>query len=143
VDANVQNLDDLVEEFTQGVKQSTEVFGNVRTVTGQAVKVGQVVSQSSQQIGGAARSTTELMADIAQLATQTAQLTQQANQQTERMESLSQQLLDNIQFFRLPGSVSVGALPAQVDLSVSDPGYIDVDSRESAEVSTHFPALPG
>lgn len=132
VDANVQNLDGLVEDFTQGVEQSNQVFQNVRTVTGEAVAAGEGVAQSSQKIVSAAQSTTQVMREIADLANRTAQLTQQANQQTQQIEGFSEQLLENIRFFRLPESL-IKALAEQVKQSEAGT-TLDVNSREISKV---------
>ena len=130
VDANVQNLGGLVEEFTYGVEQSSQVFSNVRTVTGEAVQAGEVVAQSSQQIVSAAQSTAQVMREITNLATETVQLTQRTRKQSERMENLSKELLQNVQFFCLPEAiVQQFAVPSErIDLSQAEETTIKIKS---------------
>lgn len=104
IDADVQGLGQLVRGFTQGVNQSDRVFSNVQAMTGEAVAAGESVVQISQSIVSAAQSTASVMRDIAQLAAKTADLTQISRQQSDRIDSLSTQLLHNVQFFQLPAS---------------------------------------
>lgn len=136
VDANVQNLGGLVEEFTSGVKQSSQVFSNVGTVTGEAVQAGEVVAQSSQQIVSAAQSTAYVMREIADLATKTVQLTQRTRKQSERMENLSKELLQNIQFFQLPqATIQQFVVPSpRVDLSQAEENTLEMKSPEASAV---------
>ena len=132
VDANVQNLGGLVEEFTYGVEQSSQVFSNVRTVTGEAVQAGEVVAQSSQQIVSATQSTAQVMREITNLATETVQLTQRTRKQSERMENLSKELLQNVQFFCLPEAiVQQFAVPSErIDLSQAEETTIKIKSLQ-------------
>ena len=102
VDANVQRVGSLVEGFTQGVEQSNRVFEDVQTVTVEAVNAEVMVAQASQEIVNAVQSATEVARTITDIATQTANLTQDNRTQSERMETLSQQLLQTMVFFQLP-----------------------------------------
>jgi methyl-accepting chemotaxis protein PixJ len=102
VDAEVQGLGRLVNDFTKGVEQSSQVFSNVQTITGDVVQAGAAVTKSNQEIIAAAQATAQAMRDIAVLANRTAKLTQVSRVQSEQMGSLSNQLLKNVQFFRLP-----------------------------------------
>lgn len=114
IDIDIQGLSGLIGEFTQGVEQSSHVFNNVRTVTGEVVQAGVAVAQSNLEIVSVAQSTATTMRGIADLAAQTAQLTQNTRLQSEQMETLSAQLLQRVQFFRLPTEIiqsSVEATP--------------------------------
>jgi twitching motility protein PilJ len=102
VDADVQRLGGLVEEFTQGVGQSRQVFSDVQTVTVAAVEAETAVTQVSQNIVGAVQEAAAVVRTITDIATQTAGLTQANRLQSEQMEALSYQLLETIQFFQLP-----------------------------------------
>ncbi|MGB6016401.1 MAG: hypothetical protein WBG32_16835, partial [Nodosilinea sp.] len=102
VDADVQRLGGLVEEFTQGVGQSRQVFSDVQTVTVAAVEAETAVTQVSQDIVGAVQEAAAVVRTITDIATQTAGLTQNNRLQSEQMEALSYQLLETIQFFQLP-----------------------------------------
>jgi len=113
IDADVQSLGGLVSGFNKGVEQSSQVFGNVQTVTVEVVQAGQDVTVSSQEIVSAAQATAYAMRDIAALAEQTADLTYRSRLQSEDMDNLSSRLLDTIQFFRLPE----GALAAEAAFS--------------------------
>jgi methyl-accepting chemotaxis protein PixJ len=102
IDTDVQGLSHLVNDFTQGVEQSNEVFTNVKLVTGSVSKAGEVIAQSNQDIVKAIRTTATAMRNIATLAVQTATLTQSAQSQSEQIELLSGQLLQRVLFFQLP-----------------------------------------
>lgn len=128
IDADVQNLGGLVQSFTRGAKQSDRVFQNVQMVTAETIGAGNAVARSSQQIVTAAQSTARAMRDIAALATRTTQLTQTARSQSEYMDNLSKQLLQNIQFFRLPAQAI-----ERVDLSEGNTS--SVTATVAAEVT--------
>lgn len=104
VDANVQRVGSLVEGFTQGVEQSNRVFDDVQTVTVDTVNAEAMVAQASQEIVNAIQSATEVVRTITDIAAQTANLTQDNREQSEQMETLSQQLLETMVFFQLPKS---------------------------------------
>jgi twitching motility protein PilJ len=127
VDAEVQNLGGLVGGFTQGVDKSTEAFSNVQAVTTNVVQAGETVTQSSQEIISTVQSTATTMRDIAQLAQRTAQLTQNARTQSEAMGQLSAQLLQRVEFFRLPAAVvPQSPQPKPVSLAQTEENTIDV-----------------
>jgi twitching motility protein PilJ len=121
VNQDLQGIDRLVGGFTKGVEQSSQAFGSIQAATTEVVKTEETVAQASQQIVQTAQSTATAMQGIAQLADQTAQLTQTARSQSERMGQISQQLLQRIQFFRLPESAT-----RRIDLSQSEEGTVDV-----------------
>ncbi|NJR72571.1 MAG: GAF domain-containing protein [Scytonema sp. CRU_2_7] len=102
IDADVQSLGELVRGFTQGVEQSNQVFNNVQTITDEAVQAGEAVAQFSQNIVDAVQTTAGVMRVIAELAAKTAELTQTSQHQSDRIDALSTQLLQTVQFFRLP-----------------------------------------
>lgn len=104
VDAEVQGLGSLVSGFTKGVEQSNQSFNSVQTVTTNVVRTGEQVAQSSQDIIDRAQSTAFAMKAIVELAQRTADLTLDARQQSESMGQLSDQLLQRVEFFRLPVS---------------------------------------
>ncbi|MDJ0703232.1 MAG: cache domain-containing protein [Leptolyngbyaceae cyanobacterium MO_188.B28] len=102
IDADIQSLGGLVRGFTQGVEQSDIVFNNVQRVTGEALRSGEAVAQSNQEIVNAAQSTAQVVRDIAAIATKTAELTHRSRMKSEQIDALSKQLLQSIQFFQLP-----------------------------------------
>jgi methyl-accepting chemotaxis protein PixJ len=102
VNIDVQQLGSLVNGFTQGVKHTQEVFLQVQSVTEQAVQSGKIVALTSQKIIGAADLTVIDIESITTLAQQTLHQSQSAQQLTDQLNILSNDLLDNIQIFRLP-----------------------------------------
>ncbi len=102
IDAEVQNLSGLVSGFTTGVESSQSAFNSIQMATEEVVQIGQTITESSSEIAEAAGSTASYMSEIAQLADRTADLTRSARQQAEAMGDQAQQLLQGIQFFRLP-----------------------------------------
>jgi methyl-accepting chemotaxis protein PixJ len=118
---NLQDIDVLVNNFTQEVNKSTQAFSSIQSSTESAIATGEAVSQSSQAIVQTAQTTALEMGDIARLADQTAQLTQTARSQSEQMGQISKELLQRIQFFRLPEEASERA-----DLSQSQTSTVEV-----------------
>jgi twitching motility protein PilJ len=118
---DIQGIGGLVSGFTMGVKQSRQAFGGIESATTEVVKTGQAVAQSSQEIATTAQSTAKAMGDIARLAEQTAQLTQTAQTQSASMGQISEQLLQRIEFFRLPAEAMQRA-----DLSQAQESTVDV-----------------
>lgn len=104
IDTNVQNLGGLVREFTQGVEQSSNALEDVRQTTEEAVKAGDKVAISSREIIDSAKSTTNVMGDIAELAEKTRTLTHKNLKRSQQMATLSGELLKTINFFQLPQS---------------------------------------
>ena len=102
IDTNVQNLGGLVREFTQGVEQSSTALENVQQTTEEAVKAGELVAISSREIIDSAKTTTNVMGDIAELAEKTRTLTQKNLKRSQQMALLSGELLNTINFFQLP-----------------------------------------
>jgi len=107
IDAEVQNLSGLVAGFTSGVESSQSAFNSIQIATEEVVQIGQAITESSAEIADAAGSTASYISEIAQLADRTADLTRSARQQAEAMGNQAQQLLQGIQFFRLPESSGV------------------------------------
>jgi methyl-accepting chemotaxis protein PixJ len=107
VDTEVQRLGGLVNSFTSGVKQTREVFQTVQTVTGEAVQAGDTVAQANQNIAEAVDSTAIAMDAITILSRQIAQQSQDAQQISDQMSSLSETLVQNVQVFKLPDATSV------------------------------------
>jgi methyl-accepting chemotaxis protein len=106
VDTEVQGLGGLVSGFTKGVERSNAAFNSVQAATTIVVHTGEQVTQSSQDIIDRAQFTASAMKAIVELAEKTANLTQDARQQSESMGQLSAQLLQRVEFFRLPASFS-------------------------------------
>jgi twitching motility protein PilJ len=133
IDSNIQNLGGLVRGFTDGVEQSNRVFTNVQAVTDEVVEAGEAVTQSSQAITNAAQSAAHVVRDIAEIATQTAELSQRSQLQSEEMDTLSNQLLQSIEFFRLPAIPSTTQeADHRIDLSDTDETTVEIHSNGTA-----------
>ncbi len=117
VDGEVQRLGGLVNSFTQGIKQTREVFANVQSVTGAVVQTGEVVSQTSQTIVESADSTAKSIAAIAKLSAQIDTQSQIARSISNEMNDLSAKLLGNIQIFRLPNSSTLNLLSQATEIA--------------------------
>ncbi|NKB17827.1 MAG: methyl-accepting chemotaxis protein [Pseudanabaena sp. CRU_2_10] len=136
VDAEVQGLGSLVNGFTKGVAQSSQVFSNVQTIAGDALQSGTAVTKSNQEIITAAQATAQAMRDIAVLADRTAKLTQTTRAQSEQMGNLSDRLLKNVQFFRLPASLlQEHEVVQRVDLSQADEDTVAIASSKEDSAS--------
>jgi methyl-accepting chemotaxis protein PixJ len=119
VDTDVQKLGGLVNTFTQGVKQASDVFDTVQSVTEQAVESGNSVSKASQRIVTATDSTTIAIDSIASLSHEIAAQSQDAQHLGDQLNILSTDLLDNIQFFKLPAlPVAESATPIDRELAI-------------------------
>ncbi|NJR58908.1 MAG: HAMP domain-containing protein [Cyanobacteria bacterium CRU_2_1] len=130
IDANIQSLGGLVRGFTEGVDQSSRVFGNVQIVTNNAVNAGETVTQANYAIVNAAQSAAQVVREIATIANKTAELSQQTRMQSEEVDTLSNQLLQSIQFFQLPtGMNDDNDLQPRVDLSQVQETTLDVNSN--------------
>ncbi len=112
VDAEVQQLGNLVQGFTTGVQQSSEAFTRVQVELEKAVESGRQIAQTSVGIAAASASTANYMSEIAKLAERTAELTRNTRRRSENMEFLAQQLLSGIGFFRLPETALAAAASA-------------------------------
>jgi methyl-accepting chemotaxis protein PixJ len=102
VDVDVQQLGGLVSTFTQGVKQASDVFATVQSVTAKAVESGSLVSTASQRILTAADSTTVAIESISSLSQEISHQSQDAQNLGDQLNILSTDLLENIQIFKLP-----------------------------------------
>ncbi|NUN66063.1 methyl-accepting chemotaxis protein [Pseudanabaena biceps] len=120
IDAEVQNLSGLVSGFTIGVESSQAAFSSIQSATEEVVQIGQTITTSSTEIAEAAGSTATYISEIAQLADRTANLTRSARQQAEEMGNQAQQLLQGIQFFRLPETTPVTAQMSSSDQDTSE-----------------------
>ncbi|WP_295617818.1 methyl-accepting chemotaxis protein [Chamaesiphon sp. GL140_3_metabinner_50] len=104
VDVDVQKLGGLVNTFTQGVKQASDVFATVQAVTAQVVESGNLVSTASQRIVTATDSTTIAIESISTLSQEISHQSQDAQNLGDQLNILSTNLLENIQIFKLPAA---------------------------------------
>ena len=121
-----------MNSFTQGVKQTREVFDTVQSVTGQVVIAGEIVAQTSQTILASADSTAKSISTIATLSAQIDEQSQSARSISTQMSNLSTELLGNIQIFKLPDRDTMTILPLVANTqtpahntpsAVSEPDY--------------------
>jgi methyl-accepting chemotaxis protein PixJ len=119
VDSEVQRLETLVDSFTEGVKQTRDVFGIFQSVTGQAVRAGEIVSKTAQTIIDSADSTARSMSAIATLSNQIDDQSLIARSMSSEMSGLSAKLIDNIKIFKLPPQTL--ATQAQLSATVDSP----------------------
>ncbi|MBW4621903.1 MAG: methyl-accepting chemotaxis protein [Cyanosarcina radialis HA8281-LM2] len=101
---DVQEIYQLVNGFTMGVGNSRQVFENIKTVTEQVAQVEERVNQSSQAIAGAAQNTLQSIQDIATVALDTERQASFTREQSGSMGELARNLLDLVQFFRVPAN---------------------------------------
>ena len=101
---SVQRLGNLVTSFTQGVRETREVFATVQSVTGAVVMAGEAVAQTSKTIIHSADSTARSIAAIATLSAKIDTQSQAARSISTEMNQLSIKLLSNIRVFKLPAS---------------------------------------
>jgi methyl-accepting chemotaxis protein PixJ len=137
VDGEVQRLGNLVNSFTQGVKQTRDVFATVQSVTGQAVKAGEVVAQTSKTIIASTDSTARSISAIATLSAQIDAQSQTARSISSQMNDLSAGLISNIKIFKLPAQKSIAGFPM---LAVAAPEPVSLPDSEQilAEPSFQF-----
>ena len=132
IDVEVQNLSGLVAGFTTGVEDSQSAFNSIQIATEEVVQIGLTITKSSTEIADAAGSTASYISEIAQLADRTANLTRSARQQAEAMGYQAQQLLEGIQFFRLPET----SAPVYTESTYTEPdasinSFVDYSSPET------------
>jgi twitching motility protein PilJ len=134
VDAQVQKLGGLVNSFTQGVKQTREVFQTVQSVTVNAVDAGETVAATSQTIVGAADATARSVDEIATISQKIAQQSQAAQSLADRVNSFSVELLDKIKVFKLPAVNTANSIEPNFEptiISEEIPAPVLVDDAET------------
>ncbi|WP_416674350.1 CHASE4 domain-containing protein [Egbenema bharatensis] len=134
IDKSVQGLGELVSQFTQGVQQSYRVFGTVQSVTADTVQTGEAVAEFSQRIVASAQSTAQVVRAIAETVTDTADLTLISQEQSQRIDELTTQLLQTVQFFQLP---QIGDRNGKMQLRQDYPeDYSEQDWIDSSPIET-------
>jgi methyl-accepting chemotaxis protein PixJ len=117
VDLDVQTLGGLVNTFTAGVKQTRDVFSTVQIVTEDVVKSGEMVSTASERILHATDSTTIAIESVSTLSQEISHQSQDAQNLGDQLNTLSTDLLANIQIFKLP-EVNLAAAVANEPVAV-------------------------
>ncbi len=98
---DVQDINELVSQFTQGVNQSSGIFENIKKITEQLVEVEEQVTLSSQEIAIAAQTTLRSVTAIAGVAQVTREEALATREKSSTLGKLARQLLERVQFFRL------------------------------------------
>ncbi len=104
VNIDVQQLGAVVNSFTQGVKHTQDVFSQVQSVTEQVCKSGENIAITNQKIVDTAHAAFTDIELITALASQTLQQSQDTQKLGDQVNILTQDLLNNLQGFRLPES---------------------------------------
>ena len=104
VNIDVQQIGTVVKRFTQGVKCAQDVFSQVQSVTEQVCESGENVAIISQKIVDNAQATVADIESITVLAGQALQQSQDTQKLGDQVNILVQDLLNNLQEFRLPES---------------------------------------
>jgi methyl-accepting chemotaxis protein PixJ len=107
IDQDVIDVDRLVNQFTEGVDQSSQAFANIKRVTSQVAQVGQAVTDSSQEIAESIGISANSIREIEQVAQRSAQQARITRERSAEMGALARRLLQDVQFFRLPEEYAV------------------------------------
>jgi methyl-accepting chemotaxis protein PixJ len=102
VDREVQGLNGLVSNFSQGVAKSTQAFSEVQTKTIQVEVSGQAVERGNTRIVQAAENTRTALQDIFTQATRTTERMQSTLSRSIEMRTIASKLIDSVRIFTLP-----------------------------------------
>jgi methyl-accepting chemotaxis protein len=129
---DVQDINQIVHEFTAGVGHSGQVFDDIRDITTRLGQVEQRVTESSQAIAQAALKALESVQDIAAITMINEQQAETAREQAGAMGQLSRELLQMVNFFR------VSSTPMQASRT---PTLLPAESNGSDSSSTNRHAV--
>jgi twitching motility protein PilJ len=102
IDQDVRDVNSLVSDFTNSVNSSEQSFTNIATVTEELSEIGISVADSSKAIAEAVKFSLSSIQDIEAIAERSASQAQFTRDQSGKMGMLARQLLEKVQFFRLP-----------------------------------------
>ncbi len=102
INQDVSGVSNLVSSFTASVEETNQVFLNIKTVTEEVAKLGQAVTESSQLIADAIRVSFDSIKEIEAVAERSAEQSDITKQRSIEMGEIAKQLLESMQFFRLP-----------------------------------------
>lgn len=102
IDQDVRDVNSLVADFTSSVDSSEQSFTNISTVTEELAEIGISVTDSSRSIAEAVKFSLASIQDIEAIAERSAAQAQFTRDQSGKMGMLARQLLERVQFFRLP-----------------------------------------
>jgi hypothetical protein len=102
INQDVSGVSNLVSSFTASVEETNQVFLNIKTVTEEVAKLGQAVTESSQLIADAIKVSFDSIKEIEAVAERSAEQSDITKQRSIEMGEIAKQLLESMQFFRLP-----------------------------------------
>jgi twitching motility protein PilJ len=102
IDQDVRDVNSLVSDFTKSVDSSEQSFTNISSVTEELAEIGASVTESSRAIAEAVKYSLASIQDIEAIAERSASQAQFTRDQSGKMGMLARQLLERVQFFRLP-----------------------------------------
>ncbi|MEO0852904.1 MAG: HAMP domain-containing protein, partial [Cyanobacteria bacterium J06648_11] len=143
---DVNDIDQQVQSITTGVAQSSQVFDNIQTATTQVEATGQQTLSTSQSIAQSAQTTLQSVRGLSAIASDTSDRAALTRQRSSVMEQLSRNLLQNVEFFRLPEQPADDDSAELTDRDSLAPTLPSIDADVSeADVSAngHRPAAVG
>jgi twitching motility protein PilJ len=102
IDQDVRDVNGLVSDFTTSVDSSEQSFSNIATVTEELAEIGASVTKSSRAIAETVKLSLASIQDIEAIAERSASQAQFTRDQSGKMGMLARQLLERVNFFRLP-----------------------------------------
>ncbi len=102
IDQDVRDVNSLVSDFTSSVDSSEQSFTNISTVTEELAEIGASVTESSRSIAETVKLSLASIQDIEAIAERSASQAQFTRDQSGQMGTLARQLLERVNFFRLP-----------------------------------------
>lgn len=127
IDQDVQDVSSLVSDFTKSVDSSEQSFTNIANVTEELADIGMAVTESSSSIAEAVKFSLGSIQDIEAIAERSASQAQFTRDQSGRMGMLARQLLEKVQFFRLPLMPEANATDLAAN-ELEDIDFIEVGS---------------
>jgi twitching motility protein PilJ len=120
IDQDVRDVNSLVSDFTNSVNSSEQSFTNIATVTEELAEIGVAVTDSSRSIAEAVKFSLASIQDIEAIAERSASQAQFTRDQSGKMGMLARQLLERVQFFRLPPMLEMQISEMDEMESISD-----------------------
>jgi len=102
IDQDVRDVNSLVSDFTTSVDSSEQSFTNISTVTEELAEIGASVTESSRSIAETVKLSLASIQDIEAIAERSASQAQFTRDESGKMGMLARQLLERVNFFRLP-----------------------------------------
>ncbi len=127
IDQDVRDVNSLVSDFTKSVDSSEQSFTNISSVTEELAEIGASVTESSRAIAEAVKYSLASMQDIEAIAARSASQAQFTRDQSGKMGMLARQLLERVQFFRLP------LIMQSANVQIEEMDSIEVESIQIAK----------